>query len=291
MNQKTENGHQGSEETREDFPSLSSAPPGVRILGILNITEDSFSDGATYLVPDAASAHGRELIAEGADVLDLGAASSNPESKGVSPDIEIGRLAPVVAALTEAALSIDSFSLPVQRWALAQGVQYINDIHGFPDPALYPALAASSAKLVVMHSVQEHGVATRVNVAPDLIMERILRFFETRLTALERAGIARSRFILDPGMGFFLGTDPQTSLTVLRSLSALKVRFGLPILVSMSRKSFLRRLTGRDVQASGPVSLAAELYAVRQGADFIRTHAPGPLRDALLLEQALNVPR
>ena len=119
-------------------------------------------------------------------------------------------------------------------------------------------------------------------------MGRIERFFETRLSALERAGIARARMIIDPGMGFFLGTDPRTSFTVLGNLAQLKARFGLPILVSVSRKSFLRRLTGRDVQSSGAVSLAAELFAIRQGADYIRTHAPGALRDALLLDKALK---
>jgi dihydropteroate synthase len=258
------------------------------ILGILNITEDSFSDGAKYLDPGAAIAQGRALVADGADILDLGAASSNPESKGVPPDLEIGRLTPVVAALNGVALSIDSFSLPVQRWALAQNVAYINDIHGFADTTLYPELAASPAKLIVMHAVQEQGAATRVDVAPEVIMGRIEKFFAARLSALERAGIARARMILDPGMGFFLGTNPRTSFTVLANLAQLKARFGLPILVSVSRKSFLRRLTGRDVHASGAVSLAAELFAIRQGADYIRTHAPGALRDALLLNRTLK---
>src|ERR1041384_352983 len=175
------------------FPSHSRAararPPRrmTTILGILNITEDSFSDGAKYLDPVAAIAHGRALVADGADVLDLGAASSNPESKGVPPDIEIGRLTPVIAALTDVALSIDSYSLPVQRWALAQNVAYINDIHGFADASLYPELAASEAKLVVMHCVQEEGAATRVDVPPSVIMDRIAGFFETRLGVLEKA--------------------------------------------------------------------------------------------------------
>ena len=119
-------------------------------------------------------------------------------------------------------------------------------------------------------------------------MGRIERFFETRLSALERAGIARARMIIDPGMGFFLGTNPRTSFTVLANLAQLRARFGLPILVSVSRKSFLRRITGRGAHASGAVSLAAELFAIRQGADYIRTHAPGALRDALLLDQALK---
>jgi dihydropteroate synthase type 2 len=262
----------------------------THILGILNITEDSFSDGAKYLEPAAAIAHGRELLADGADILDLGAASSNPDSKGVPAVVEIARLTPVVAALKAHQLSIDSFSPQVQRWALAQGVAYINDIQGFPDPALYPELAASPARLIVMHSVQERGAATRVDVPPDEIMDRLARFFEARLSALERAGIARTRIILDPGMGFFLGTNPETSLTVLRRLPELRTRFDLPLLVSVSRKSFLRRLTGRNAHASGGVSLAAELFAIRQGADYIRTHAPGALADALKLEKALQRP-
>ncbi|HEY4942756.1 MAG TPA: dihydropteroate synthase [Rhizomicrobium sp.] len=258
------------------------------ILGILNITEDSFSDGAKYLDPAAAIAHGRALAADGAQVLDLGAASSNPESKGVPPDVEIARLAPVVAALQGIPLSIDTFSPQVQRWALAQDVAYLNDIQGFPDSALYPALAASSARLIVMHSVQERGRATRVAVPAAEILDRIFAFFESRIAALEGAGIARARLILDPGMGFFLGSDREASFTVLRRLAEIKRRFGLPLLVSVSRKSFLRSLTGRDVSSAGAVSLAAELYAVRQGADYIRSHSPGPLRDALLLARTLD---
>jgi len=260
------------------------------ILGILNITDDSFSDGARYLDPAAAIAHGRALAADGAAVLDIGAASSNPDSKGVPPDVEIARLAAVLPALAGTPLSIDTFSPTVQRWALAQGVAYLNDIQGFPDPALYPALAASPARLIVMHSVQARGAATRVPVAPGEILDRIVRFFDTRLAALEQAGIARDRLILDPGMGFFLGSDPEASFTVLRRLRDLKDRYALPLLVSVSRKSFLRRLAGRDAAAAGAVSLAAELHAVAEGADYIRSHAPGPLRDALLLAKKLAEP-
>lgn len=258
------------------------------ILGILNITDDSFFDGGKYLEPAAAIAQGRALAADGAGVLDIGAASSNPDSRGVAPEVEIARLQSVLPALAGVPLSIDTFSLPVQRWALAQGVAYLNDIEGFADPVLYPALAAAPARLIVMHSVQQGGAATRVDIPPHAIMEQLVRFFDARLAALEAAGIARDRLILDPGMGFFLGTDPETSFTVLRRLGELKIRYRLPLLVSVSRKSFLRRLTGRSAEESGPVSLAAELFAIRQGADYIRTHAPGPLRDALLLDRALG---
>lgn len=287
MSQKPEHGRQASDGSGEGLPSASPVFD-VQILGILNITEDSFSDGAKYLEPAAAVAHGRALVADGADILDIGAASSNPDSKGVPPDVEMARLVPVVAALRGIPLSIDSFSTPVQRWALQHGAVYVNDIQGFADPSLYPELARSEARLIIMHSVQERGAATRIDVPPGEIMARIARFFDSRLSALERAGISRKRFILDPGMGFFLGTNPETSLTVLRGLSELKERFSLPVLVSVSRKSFLRRLSGRDARASGAISLAAELFAIRQGADFIRTHSPGALRDALLLEKALR---
>jgi len=261
------------------------------ILGIVNITEDSFSDGGKYLSPDAALAHARRL-AQDADILDLGAASSNPDAKAVSPDVEIARLAPVVEALKKdgCAISIDSFAPQVQRWAIAQDVDYLNDIQGFPDAELYPVLAASKAKLIMMHSVQERGRASRVEIAPGEIFERVRRFFEGRIAALTQAGIARERLILDPGMGFFLGSNPQASFTVLRRLADLKELFGPPVLVSVSRKSFLRALTGRPVGQAGAASLAAEIFALRQGADYIRTHDPAALKDALAVTKALDGP-
>jgi dihydropteroate synthase type 2 len=261
----------------------------MKTLGIVNITEDSFSDGGKFLAADAAITHARAL-AETADILDLGAASSNPDAKAVLPDIEIARLAPVVAALKKdnSVISVDSFALEVQRWALAQNVGYLNDIQGFPDPALYPELAASSAKLIVMHSVQERGKATRMDVTPSEILPRIHLFFEARIAALTGAGVARERIILDPGMGFFLGSDPETSFTVLQAIGALKREFGLPVLVSVSRKSFLRRITGRQPDEAGPASLAAELFAAVQGADFIRTHDPKALADGLAVWAALS---
>jgi dihydropteroate synthase type 2 len=260
------------------------------LLGIVNITEDSFSDGGRFLAPDAALAHARDLLASGADILDLGAASSNPEAKPVDPQIEIARLVPVVRAMKaeQRLLSIDSYSIPVQRWALRESVGYLNDIQGFPHEELYPELAASRAKLVVMHSVQGAGRATKVVVEPSRILDRVLTFFETRIAALTKAGIASERLILDPGMGFFLGGNPEASYTILRQLPALKQAFGLPLLVSVSRKSFLRAITGRPPLEAGAASLAAELFAIDQGADYVRTHNPGALRDALLVRKKLD---
>jgi len=255
------------------------------LFGILNITEDSFSDGGRFLEPEAALAHARKLIAEGAHALDVGAASSNPSSDPVPPDVEIARLATIVLAAKEEGwkLSVDSFASETQLWALEEGVDYLNDIQGFADASIYPYLAAAKAKLIVMHAVQGSGKAQKIDTDPATIMGRIADFFDVRVEALTQAGISRDRLILDPGMGLFVGTRPEVSLMVLRRLPQLKSAFGLPLLVSVSRKSFLRKLVGRSVSEIGPGSLAAELYAALHGADMIRTHEPRPLRDALTI--------
>lgn len=262
----------------------------MKILGILNITDDSFSDGGKFLAADAALAHGEALLKDGADILDIGAASSNPDSKPIPPDVEIARLRSIVPALKKqgAAISIDSFQPDVQRWALAQGADYLNDIHGFAEPALYPELARTDAKLIVMHAVLARGIATRDDIPAAEIFDRAVRFFDQRVAALTDAGIARERLILDPGMGFFVGSDPENSLTLLRRLPELKARFGLPLLISVSRKSFLRKLTGRPPGEVGAASLAAELFAEANGAAYIRTHAPGALRDGLKILKPLG---
>jgi len=264
----------------------------LKLLGILNITEDSFSDGGRYLDPQKAIARGEYLAQNGADIIDLGAASSNPDGKPVAPDVEIARLAPVVAALRAKGVpvSVDTFSPEVQLWAVGQGVDYINDVQGFRHPEIYERLAGSQAKLIVMHAVQDGARAERVAVSPADILDRVLTFFGRRLPRLEAAGIARDRLILDPGMGFFLGSDPEASYEVLRHLETLKGAFSLPVLVSVSRKSFLRKITGKAPQEAGAATLAAELFAAAKGADYIRTHEPGALKDGLLVHRALGGP-
>lgn len=248
------------------------------IFGIVNITSDSFSDGGRYLAPDAAIAQARKLMAEGADVIDLGPASSNPDAAPVSSDTEIARIAPVLDALKADGIpvSLDSYQPATQAYALSRGVAYLNDIRGFPDAAFYPQLAKSSAKLVVMHSVQD-GQADRREAPAGDIMDHIAAFFDARIAALTGAGIKRNRLVLDPGMGFFLGAAPETSLSVLARFDELRLRFDLPVLLSVSRKSFLRALTGRGPGDVGAATLAAELAAAAGGADFIRTHEPRPL--------------
>ncbi len=260
-----------------------------KILGIVNITEDSFSDGGKYLEPRSAIARALELVDDGADGVDLGAASSNPDAKHVAPDEEIRRLDAVVAALAERgiAVSIDTFKPEVQRWAAQRRVAYINDIGGFPDAAVYADLAHAECKLIVMHSVQRGRRATRVETDAAMVIDGMLRFFEERIAALERAGVRHDRLVLDPGMGFFLGANVEPSLHALAEIPRLKKTFGLPIHVSVSRKSFLGTLAGRGHDERGAATLAAELYAASHGVDFIRTHEVRALADGLKVLAAL----
>ncbi len=266
------------------------AVPRPLLVGIVNITTDSFSDGGRFLAPAAAIDHARRLAEGGADIVELGAAASNVAAGGVTPEEEIARLEPVIAALAggRTPLSIDTSQHSVQRYALSRGVGYLNDIRGFRDPATYPELAAAGCRLVVMHAVQSNDRAQRVDLSAEEVWQRIEAFFTTRIAKLQHAGIARERLILDPGMGFFLSTRAEASLCVLAGLDRLKRVFGLPVMVSVSRKSFLGTITGRsDPSERGAASLAAELYAAAHGADYIRTHDPAALRDALAVAAAL----
>jgi dihydropteroate synthase type 2 len=261
----------------------------MKILGILNITSDSFSDGGRYLAPEAAVSH---ALAMDADIIDIGAASSHPDAQAVTPEVEIARLESVVPQLKAKglSLSIDSFASSVQRWALQQDVDYVNDIHGFPDASLYRELAQSRTKLIVMHMVQARGVATRTEIPSSEIFDRVIAFFDARIRALTDAGITSDRLILDPGMGQFLGTHPENSWIILRRLPELKARYGLPVLVSLSRKGFLRKLVNRPPSQAGAASLAAELFAEAQGATHIRTHDPAALRDGLKVLKNIGKP-
>jgi dihydropteroate synthase type 2 len=267
------------------------ARPGPLLVGIVNITADSFSDGGRFLDPATALAQARRLAGGGADIVELGAAASNVTADAVSPDEEIGRLEPVLRALTDdgATIAVDTYSPRTQRFALSRGVAYLNDIRGFPDPSVYPELAAAACRLVVMHAAGGIGRAEPLDLDPGEVWRRIAVFFTERIAALERAGIARDRLILDPGMGLFLSLRPEASLHVLARIGRLKGMFRLPVMISVSRKSFLGAITGRQSPGErGAATLAAELFAAAQGADYIRSHDPAALRDALIVMAALQ---
>ncbi|MFC8345125.1 dihydropteroate synthase [Streptomyces sp. NPDC057280] len=269
------------------------SPVGIRrpsLVGIVNITTDSFSDGNRFLSSQAAVAHARRLRSEGADVIELGPAASHPGAEQVTEAEEIRRLADVLDQLVSEGVpvSVDSYRPGTQLFAAARGAAYLNDIQGFDDPDQYEALAVTGCRLIVMHSVQRHGPATKVRTDPGEVCRGIEEFFAARLAALEAAGIGRDRLVIDPGLGYFLGSGPEPSLRTLAGLEQLKARFDLPVLISPSRKSFLRTLTGSAVSGIGPATLAAELYAARSGADYIRTHDVAALRDALTVFEALE---
>ncbi|MBL8019348.1 MAG: dihydropteroate synthase [Leptospirales bacterium] len=257
------------------------------ILGIVNITEDSFSDGGKYLKSDAALSHARTLLDDGATYVDLGAASSNPDAQAVPVDIEIARLEPLIGALPLDCISVDTFSPDVQRYVATRGVAVINDILGFPDPTVYESLATCKSKLIVMHSVQRQGPAQRLDIGPYEILERIFSFFDKRIPELKRV-VSRDRLILDPGMGFFLSTNPESSFAVLRAIPRIQARYDLPILISVSRKSFLGAATNRPVSERTAATLACELAAIRLGADMIRTHNVASLVDGITIQSRLH---
>jgi dihydropteroate synthase len=260
-----------------------------KLVGVVNITEDSFFDGGRYLDPAAAVDQAHELVAHGADIVEIGPASSHPDTRAVSAAEEWKRLEPVLGALLSEGIivSVDSSQPATQRMAMKMGATYINDILGFPDRSTYPSLAQSQCKLVVMHAITAAGRATRVHSDPVTIWNRIDTFFDTRIADLAAGGVSADRLILDPGLGFFLGDAPEPSLTVLGTIQRLLERYQLPVMISASRKSFLQTLVGRDAAGTGPATLAAELYAAFSGVTFIRTHDVRAFREAVSVFGAL----
>lgn len=261
----------------------------ARILGILNLTRDSFSDGGRYLPIDAALEHARALLADGAAWIDLGAQSSHPDAETVSSAEEIARLTPVVDALVAqgAQLSVDTFEPAVMRHVLARGVRCINDITALSRLGAVEAVRDSDARVILMHSTSSASRAERSVPSESDWPTRIVAFFERRIAELERAGLARERLVLDPGMGFFLSSEPGPSLAVLKHLPRLRA-LGLPLCVSTSRKSFIGSVLAREIDERGAGTLATELWCALQGVDWIRTHDVRALSDGLRILAAIE---
>ena len=243
------------------------------ILGILNITTDSFSDGNLYFETTKAVARAKELISQGADIIDLGAASSHPQAKKVLPATEIKRLSRVLekmeSVVDKQKISIDSYEPEVQRFAIKQSVGYLNDIRAFANPEIYSQIAMASAKLILMYQNQPN----HLKKTPHQYFQDMLVFLEKRAEQLLQANISQKRLILDPGMGLFLSPDPAVSIYFLNHLTDLKEKLGLPILISVSRKSFLGEISGRPVTQRQIPTLLAELRAhFHHDIDYLRTH-------------------
>jgi dihydropteroate synthase len=262
---------------------------GAEIVGIVNLTEDSFSDGGRFLDENAAIAHGERLLAQGAGWLDLGAESSNPEGRAVPADVELERLRPVLAHFVRqgARVAVDTHKPEVMRAVLDLGAAMINDITAAADPETARALAGSTVPVVIMFA-RNRGVRAERAVQPhQALIEEIIAFFEQRMDLLAGRGIPRERLILDPGMGFFLGSNPEPSLFVLKHFHALAV-LGQPLYVCTSRKSFIGTLLGRAPGERLSGTLATELWALAHGASYVRTHDVGALSEAWRLWRAID---
>jgi dihydropteroate synthase len=268
-------------------PSFLDPPDGPILMGILNVTPDSFSDGGRFLDVDAAVAHAQRMIADGAGIVDVGGESTRPGAEPVSVAEELERVVPVIAALRECGVpvSVDTRHAAVMRAALEAGASMVNDISALTaDPDSLAVAAGSGAPVVLMHA---QGDPRTMQDAPrylDVVAE-VYAYLEHRIQVCVRAGIAFERLIVDPGIGF--GKTLEHNLTLLRNLETFH-RLGCPILVGVSRKSFLGRLSG-GAPADGrlPGSLAAALAAIRQGVHILRVHDVAETRQALAVWRSI----
>jgi dihydropteroate synthase len=259
------------------------AHPVPVVMGILNVTPDSFSDGGKFLDPDLALAQARRMIAEGADILDIGAESTRPYGSAipVSADDEMERLRPVLAQVVALGIpvSIDTMKAKVAAWALDQGAVIANDVWGLQrDPEMASVVAARGAPVIVMHN--------RDSADPAIdIMADLAAFFSRSLDIAAKAGIPASHIVLDPGIGF--GKTPEQSMTALARLDDLR-QFGCPILVGASRKRFIASVTPSEPQQRLGGSLAAHLIAANSGARIIRAHDVAETVQALRVNAAIE---
>ncbi len=255
-------------------------------MGIVNVTPDSFSDGGRYLDPEAAIAHGLELAAAGADVLDVGGESTRPGAAAVGVEEELARVLPVVSALAGAGhrVSIDTSKAAVAERALAAGAAIVNDVTAFGDPAMAAVCAEAGAGLILMHM---KGTPRTMQDDPsyDDVVVEVRDFLAERLAAAVAAGVAAERVWVDPGIGF--GKTVDHNLELIERLGELR-ELGRPVVLGASRKRFLGELTGREVDGRLAASLAVAVLGVGNGADVLRVHDVGPTRDALTVVAAVG---
>ena len=254
-------------------------------MGIVNVTPDSFSDGGLFLDADAAIAHGRELVAEGADILDVGGESTRPGAEPVGADEEMRRVVPVVEALAAggARVSIDTSKSVVARTALAAGATIVNDVAAFRfDPDLAAATAEAGATCILMHMLGEPRTMQKDPRYDDVVAD-VRRFLEERLAFAVSEGIPEERVWLDPGIGF--GKTLEHNLELIARLDEI-VAIGRPVVFGASRKSFLEKLTGRQVDERLAGTIAANIIAHERGARVFRVHDVAANADALKVAAA-----
>jgi len=258
------------------------------VMGILNVTPDSFSDGGLYGDVPAAVEHALRMADAGADIIEIGGESTRPGSDEVSPSEELARVLPVVEHLlgrVDVPLSIDTRHAPVARVCVEAGAAIMNDVSGFRDPAMVASAAQSDAGLVVMHMLGEPKTMQAEPHYGDVVAE-VRTYLAAQAAILERAGVARERIVLDPGLGF--GKTTAHNLELLRHLERA-VPAGYPALVGASRKRFIGELTGiGDPVGRLGGSMAVALWAAERGAGILRVHDVAPTVQALRLWAALG---
>ena len=265
-------------------PVLSAlkSRPYPAVMGVLNVTPDSFSDGGQFAAPERALAQARRMIAEGADIIDIGAESTRPYgSEPISADEELKRLQPVLPEIVALGIpvSIDSMKSAVVAWALHQGAAFANDIWGLQrDSGMAGLVAERGAPVIIMHN--------RDSADPAIdIMQDIADFFARSLDIAAKAGISPDKIVLDPGIGF--GKTPEQSMTALARLGELQ-SFGLPLLVGASRKRFISTVTPSEPHQRLGGSIAAHLLAAQNGARIIRAHDVAETVQALRVNAAIR---
>jgi dihydropteroate synthase len=259
-------------------------------MGVLNVTPDSFSDGGLYLDHDAALAHGTQLMADGADLIDVGGESTRPGAEPVGAEEEVRRVIPVIerlAASVSVPLSVDTTKAQVARAALAAGASFVNDVSALRlDPAMAAVVAESGADLCLMHMLGEPRTMQDDPRYDDVVSE-VKAFLEERLAFAVGEGISEERIWLDPGIGF--GKTREHNLELLRRLGEI-VAIGRPLVVGASRKRFIGALTGRPEAERLPGSLAAAVLAFERGASMLRVHDVRETRDALVIAGSVGGP-
>ncbi len=259
-----------------------------RVMGIVNVTPDSFSDGGAHDTTDAAVAHGLQLVAEGADLLDIGGESTRPGAAPVSVEEELRRVVPVIQALaerTQVPISIDTFKPEVMRAAVAAGAGMINDIHALRQDGALAAAAELGVPVVLMHMQGEPGSMQDTPHYDDVVAE-VHRFLAERMFSAEMAGIAKKNLVIDLGFGFGKTTEHNMALLA-RSERFLEL--GVPMLAGLSRKRSIGELTGREQPRDRVAgSVAAHLIAAQRGAMILRVHDVAATVDALKVWAAVD---
>jgi dihydropteroate synthase len=262
----------------------------IRIMGIVNVTPDSFSDGGEFLDPERAIAHGRELAAEGADVLDIGGESTRPGAEAVTAEEELARVGPVVELLAQdggPAVSIDTSKLAVADAALGAGASMVNDVTALrAEPELAGLCADRGCEVVLMHMLGDPRTMQE-NPTYDDVVDDVKGFLADRIEFAVGAGIDEQRIWIDPGIGF--GKTVEHNLELHRRLGEL-AELGRPIAFGSSRKSFIGRLTGAEVDSRLGGTIASNVIAYANGARMLRVHEVAPMRQALAVAAAILDP-